>query len=74
MFLSAVAIFQCTDTFFQIFLISCFNFLTSCSVLSVVVGVLLLLANYNEQNRTEQNRTEQNRTEQNRTEQNRTES
>ena len=52
---------------------SCFNFLTSCSVLSVVIGGLFVLANCNAQNRTEQDRTGQDRTEQNRTEQNRTE-
>jgi hypothetical protein len=38
---------------------SCFNFLTSCSVLSVIIGGLFLLPNYNALNRTEQNRTEQ---------------
>jgi hypothetical protein len=52
MFLLAVAVFQCRETSFQIFLTSCFNFLTSCSVLSVVIGGLFLLANYNARNRT----------------------
>jgi Na+/glutamate symporter len=56
---------------FLIFLTSCFNFMTSCSVLSVVIGGLLAMQ-LQEQNRTEQNRTGQNRTGQNRTEQNRT--
>jgi hypothetical protein len=53
-FLSAVAIFQREESSFQIFLTSCFNFLTSCSVLSVFIGGLFLLANCNAQNRTEQ--------------------
>jgi hypothetical protein len=71
-FLSAVAIFQRKEWSFQIFLTFCFNFLTSCSVLSDTFGGLFLLANYNAQHSTAQHSTAQHSTAQHNTTQHNT--